>query len=266
MAIKFQITADEFGKLTKEIQALYVQEGEGYHLDAEGNPLETKLKEFRDNNIQLMKDITKAQSELKKFEGIDEKKARAALQELNDLKEKKLISDGEIEKVLAQRTERMQADHQTQTKILTDKIANYESQMSSLKNQLSEVSIDKEIQLMISQIGSPQKGAVQDIIRRGRQIFKIDDKGSVTAVDEKGNTRFGKDGLTPLTIKEWAEALPTEAPFLFEPSKGIGSPGSGSPLGGTRDGKKILISNDPVVLGKNVEDIAAGKVIVQSPV
>jgi len=264
MAIKYIVSEDEFGKLSKEIQTLYIKKGDVYQLDAEGNPSDEKIKEFRQNNIELMKKITAAEEKIKKFEGVDPEKARNAIAELETLKEKKLVEEGKIEELLNQRTERMKADFQNQTKILTDKVKDYELKLTDMRNQLAESIIDKEIQLRVSSTANPQKGAMPDIISRGRKIFKIDDKGQVVAVDEKGNTRFGKDGISSLSIEEWAVNLPVEAPFLFEPAKGIQSPGS-TPGVINQGGKKILITRDPVELGKHASEIAKEEISVQSP-
>ena len=38
----------------------------------------------------------------------------------------------------------------------------------------------------------------------------------------------GRDGVTPLTLDEWAEGLVTEAPHLFESSAGGGAVGHNS--------------------------------------
>jgi hypothetical protein len=39
---------------------------------------------------------------------------------------------------------------------------------------------------------------------------------------------MGKDGVSPLTLAEWVDALVSDAPHLFEANAGGGAAGSGS--------------------------------------
>jgi len=63
--------------------------------------------------------------------------------------------------------------------------------------------------------------------------------GVPRAVEADGKTvKYGRDGVTPLTVSEWVETLVTAAPHLFEGSAGGGASGSGSGgAGGVRAGK-----------------------------
>jgi len=265
MAMKFVVSAEEFGKLSPEMQLQYEKVGDVYNLITEGkNPLALKIDEFRQTNVKLMKDIKEAQEALSKWEGVDPEKAKKALEELQKLQDKRLIEEGKVEELLSSRTQRMQADHQNQIANFQKKIAETETNNLNLKNQLAGVTIDKEIQLAITQNLEAQPGAMSDILSRGRRIFQIADDGKVLAKDDKGNTLFGKDGVTPMTIQEWAASLPTEAPHLFKPAKGAGAPGSSGVHPGVQ-GKQVLVTNDPILMGQNLEKIAKGEVIIQAP-
>ena len=46
--------------------------------------------------------------------------------------------------------------------------------------------------------------------------------------------RTGKDGVSPMTLAEWVEALVSDAPHLFEANAGGGAAGSGSGGAGHR--------------------------------
>ena len=59
-------------------------------------------------------------------------------------------------------------------------------------------------------------------------------------------------------MKEWAETLVLDAPYLFEGSAGGGS-GGGRGDGGT---VKRVAQNDQEAINSNLEGIAAGKVEV----
>ena len=69
---------------------------------------------------------------------------------------------------------------------------------------------------------------MDDFLGRARNVFKLVN-GVPTALDVDGKTvRYGKDGVTPMSLEEWADAQVQEAPHLFESNVGGGAPGSGS--------------------------------------
>jgi hypothetical protein len=48
---------------------------------------------------------------------------------------------------------------------------------------------------------------------------------------------MGKDGITPMTLAEWVDALVSDAPHLFESNAGGGAAGNGSGGVGNRSVK-----------------------------
>src|SRR5207249_656259 len=85
--------------------------------------------------------------------------------------------------------------------------------------------------------------AIADITARARNVFKIAG-GVVTAFDADGKTPlYAKDGVTPLTLDEWAARQVVEAPHLFESSAGGGASGDGS--GGAVNGRKNPFKRGP---------------------
>jgi hypothetical protein len=71
-----------------------------------------------------------------------------------------------------------------------------------------------------------RKSALEDFLGRARQVFKLVN-GVPTAFELDGKTvRYGKDGVSPMSLEEWTVAQAQEAPHLFEASVGGGAPGS----------------------------------------
>ena len=57
--------------------------------------------------------------------------------------------------------------------------------------------------------------------------------GVPTAYEADGTTvRAGKDGISPLNLEEWVDALVSDAPHLFESNSGGGAAGNTSGGGG----------------------------------
>jgi hypothetical protein len=65
--------------------------------------------------------------------------------------------------------------------------------------------------------------------------------GVPQSFEADGNTvRVGRDGVSPMTLAEWVEALVGDAPHLFEANAGGGAAGGsagGTAGGGSRSGK-----------------------------
>jgi len=256
-----KLIIDTLDGLSEEVQKLYVKkEDEKFHLDVD-NPFKTQVAEFRTNNIALLKDKEKLTADLLKFKDIDPSKAKDALEKLQLIADKELIGKGKIEELLTQRTERMKQNYDNQIAAMNTSKDELTINIKGLKEKLSVVTIDNAIQMAVSEDAVPVKGAMSDIISRGRSVFSLDDKGGVVALDDKGGIRYSKDGSNSLSIKEWAQNLSTDAPFLFEPSDGVGSKG-GAGAGGA-GGKKIVSKSDPKAMSANIKEIADGTVSVQ---
>ena len=80
--------------------------------------------------------------------------------------------------------------------------------------------------------------AIPDITSRARMTFKLVN-GVPQALEADNQTaRMGKDGVTPMTLAEWVDALVSDAPHLFEANAGGGAAGSGS--GGAAGGNRSV--------------------------
>lgn len=77
MALKKKLTKDEYEKLTEAFKAEYVEDGEGYRLDIDGEEDTGALKRAKDREVQLRKEAEKQAKELKeKLDAIEGDDAR----------------------------------------------------------------------------------------------------------------------------------------------------------------------------------------------
>lgn len=65
MALKKKLTKEEYAKLTEAIKPEYIEDGDGYRLDVEGEEDTGALKRAKDRESQLRKDAEKALKEAK---------------------------------------------------------------------------------------------------------------------------------------------------------------------------------------------------------
>jgi hypothetical protein len=223
---------DSLEGLSPEIQKFYEQSDGKYILKVEDDNekvLKSKLSEFRDNNIKILKEkevMQKQMEELsKKFESIDLEEYRVLKEQKDKTADEDLKKKGNVDEIVEQRTKRMKGDFENKITSLQSKISEGDQSRAQILSEFKKVKIDNEIQLHVSSVGTLQKEALTDILNRGRSLFQLDDNYEAVALDSKGGIIPGKDGVTPLTIKEWTASLPNELPFLFVGSDGLSTKG-----------------------------------------
>lgn len=227
-----KLVLDSLDGLSDVQKSLYKKGEDGkFHLDVEGvedvSGLKSALQKERDEVKTLKGSVKSLEEKIAIYKDIDDpEKAKEALQKIRDLEEKKLIEAGELEKVVENRTKLMKQDHDAQVQQLTKRAEEAEKTSANYKAQLATAIIERGITDAVSEVGQPRKGAMIDIIQRGRNAWKLDDSGKPVALNPDGTTIFGKDGKAPISMKEWAESLLTEAPHLFEESRGGGARGT----------------------------------------
>ena len=237
MALKFKFKSKD--EVPAEHLPLYTEREGAWVLDVDGAVEKAKLDEFRNSNLTLSKE----RDELKqRFDGIDPEEARKLLAEKQKLEEEKLLrgnvdaNDPEkaekekaaererIEKVIEGRVKGIKGELEKQVSALT-------AERDALNTRLTTIQIDQGVTTVATKRGL-RPTAIADITARARLVFKLVN-GAPTAFEQDGKTvRYGRDGLTPMTLDEWVDSQVTEAPHLFESNAGGGA--SALPQGGSR--------------------------------
>ena len=223
MALKYKYTTKQ--EIPAEQQSLYVEREGAFYLDAEGVVDKAKADEMRLHNIDLRKQI--------------EESLRTATEERQKIQAEKerleLIAQGhkpeEIEKLVTERLKGLKADWDKQFAAVT-------GERDSLTTRLTSIQIDQGVITVATKRGL-RPTAIPDITSRARTVFKLVN-GAPQAFEADGKTvRYGKDGITPMTLEEWVDAQVADAPHLFESNAGGGaaSNGAGGAAGSQRSVK-----------------------------
>jgi len=225
MALKYKYTTKQ--EIPVEQQSFYVERDGAWILEADGIADKSKLDEFRTTNVALMKERDDL---AKKFEGIDPAAVRTLAEEKQRLE---LLAQGhkpeEIEKIVEKRLKAARADWDKQHGIVV-------AERDALNGRLSAIQIDQAVVTEATKRGL-RPTAIPDITSRARMTFKLVN-GVPQAFDGDGQTaRTGKDGVSPMSLAEWVDALVSDAPHLFEANAGGGAAGSGSGGAGNRSVK-----------------------------
>jgi hypothetical protein len=226
MALKYKFkTRDE---VPAELLPLYTERDGAFVLDVEGAVEKAKLDEFRATNGALLKE----RDELKaRFDGIDPKEVRKLADEKRALEEAAQLKAGEFEKVLESRLKAQKAGFEKElTGVATERDA--------LHARLAAIQIDQAVVAEATRRGL-RPTALADVTARARSAFRLVN-GMPQAFEADGTPRAGQDGVTPMTLAEWVDALVSDAPHLFAANAGGGAAGSGP---GGAAGAKQPVSN-----------------------
>ena len=208
--------------------------------------------------------VKELQDLIAKYDGIDPDKAKEALDKLREINEKNLIDAGKIDEVVEsrvnQRVERLTQDFKGKVSALEKALEDTKKEAETYKGQLTEYVIDNSLQRAVQEVAVPRKGAIQDILHRGKRVYSLSEDGKPIPRDPDGNVMYGKDGKSPMSMTEWAQSLLQEAPYLFESNSGGGASGNDDTKGAGQKG--VVTMSDGEALSANLEQIAAGEVEV----
>ena len=226
MPLKFKFKSRE--EIPAEHAALYVEREGAFVLDAEGATDKAKADEMRNHNVELRKQLEDLNA---RFAGVDPDEFRKLADEKRKLEEQTQIKAGELDKVVENRIKTLKADLEKQLGAVT-------GERDALTSRLTAIQIDQGVLTAATKRGL-RPTAIPDITARARVVFKLVN-GAPRAFENDGSTvRYGKDGVTPMTLEEWVDAQVADAPHLFESNAGGGaaSTGAGGAAGSGRSAK-----------------------------
>lgn len=213
---------DNLDGLDKALHPLYEKgQDNRYYLSVEGMVPNERLVEFRNNNVELKK-------QLEKFEGIDPEKYRTLSKREKEIMEGKLIEQGKVDEVVAERVKGLKTEYD-------GKLTDLTKQNTTLTGKLSSVLIDSTVKSAAIALGVLPT-AVDDVVLRAKAVFQVRD-GEAVAVNDRGDVVYGSDPTKPLSIDEWVKQLKGKAGHLFEGMRGSGAPGNNRGPGGTDTSK-----------------------------
>jgi hypothetical protein len=192
--------------------------------------LKNKNTELLGGMAQTKQELAAAKEAAKQFEGLDVAKARALLASMDTDEDLKLFQEGKRDQVISKHTERMRAAHTAELAALQEQIKQAQTVGEAYRGRVLDAQI-------LSVATGLHKGAVEDALLVGRQIFTLDAKGNAVKLDAEGKPELGKDGKTPFSPAEWMEAQREAKPHWF-PAASSGS-GAGGNTGAGGNGRTM---------------------------
>ena len=217
MALKYKYSKRE--EIPAEQAALYVERDGAFYADVEGVTDKVKADEMRNHNVELRKKIEDFES---RFSGIDPEAVKQLSAEKARLEEEQRLKEGKFQEVMEARLKNAKGEWDKQFAAVT-------TERDSLTSRLTAIQIDQGVTTAATKRGL-RPTAIPDITARARAVFKLVN-GAPRAFEADGTTvRYGKDGVSPMTLEEWVDAQVADAPHLFESNAGGGA--AGNPAGG----------------------------------
>lgn len=238
MGLKFIV--ENIETVPEAQRTLYKQVDGKYQLDVDGAVDKSKLDEFRNNNVELQKQIDK-------YKDVDPVKYRELMGIQQKIQEKELLEKGEVDKLVDLRVKNMREDLETQ-------LNQHKTAAEQANGQLSILLVDNVVQGAALKVGI-HPTAIDDVKARARQVFKIEN-GQPVPKGPDGKVIYDKSGEKPITVDYWMQDLKKTAPHLF-----IGSHGGGAG-GGTGHGGQDFSKMTPlqkVTQGLNAGLLGEGK-------
>jgi chromosome segregation ATPase len=187
--------------------------------------LKQQLDEFRTKATALEEE--KARILAKNKELLDEaKKAKSQRnefqQQLDELKAQLEHGDDVMTKaneIASKKIETLSAEYEEKLAEAMENADKYRQQFESLRNQYSTERLANEIRA-VAEKSKVLPTAIDDIVLRAQQIFKLNEEGQLEARDAEGNLlKAGKKVLTP---EVFIETLKEKAPHFWPQSQGSG--------------------------------------------
>lgn len=223
MALKYRYAKRE--EVPADQAALYVERDGALVLDVEGATDKAKVDEFRASNVALKQELEALKA---RFEGVDPEAVRQLAAEKERLEEEQRLKEGKFQEVLEARLKNARSEWDKERQALT-------VERDGLTARLTAIQIDQGVITAATQRGL-RPTAIPDITARARLVFQLV-QGVPRAFETDGSTvRYGRDGVTPMTLEEWVDTQVADAPHLFEASAGGGA--AGTPAGGGANGNR----------------------------
>ncbi|MTD09892.1 hypothetical protein GIX10_00275 [Acinetobacter sp. YIM 103518] len=219
---------DSIESIEESQRALYVEADGKFRLDIDGYEDPKGLKSALQSERDAAKTAKQELNQFKQqFDGLDIESIKQFATKAKQDETAKLIAEGKIDQVLAQKTDLMRQDFES-------KLSEQTSRAQTLESKV----LNGFIATYAAQAGV-QPEAIDLVNMLAQSQFKLDANGDPVAVNAQGEVINGKDGKTPLSITDWLTSLRESKPLLWGAPQGSGAQGN---KGGSQNLKRSSMS------------------------
>ena len=210
-----------------EGMAEHYEEQDGrFVLKVDGHVPKTRVDEFRNNNIKLMKQNEELQSKVSQYDDFDLEQAREALRFKEDVEKQNLMDKGQYEELLKKEIAQLEKQHGKQILQLQENVENAQKELSNKQRLLNQNVIDRGVQETLDNKPMLTTTARMLLMDRAKSMFTVDNTGKIIATDDDNNVRYAKNGVDLYGISDYIEDYILDYqndPSFVKPSTGGGA-------------------------------------------
>jgi hypothetical protein len=244
--IPLEVDKAAHDKLPDDQKKLYVEGEKGkFRLDVElpehdddGKAAKAALEQER----TARKGVERQMKQLKEqFKGVDPEQFRKFMSHFEDEEDAELLKQGPagIDKLVEKRMQKEREAHANEIAQLREQVEGGLEVASTFMDRV----LDSHVISAAAKAGV-HESAFDDVIRRARDVFQVDDEGNAVQFEGKGDPDdedyeervvMGKDGKNPFSPGEWIEEMKDKAPHWFPANaSGGGASGNRNNAGGAK--------------------------------
>lgn len=211
---KADIPTEYFGLFTEKDGKFYLDQVEDMEPKA-------RVDEFRNNNIELSRQLDDLKA---KFKDIDPTLARELIAKKSDLDDQKIVKKEGVDALVEQKTRALKDAHQT-------KVTELEGTIGKLNKQLERVTVEQAAVAECLKLGALKPGAAEFIVNAALGTFRVEN-GETVAYDKDGQTKRYNKEAKPFNMQDFAKEALEKYDYLWVGNKGGGGSGGGGGKGG----------------------------------
>jgi hypothetical protein len=189
-----------------------------------------KLAEFRDKNIQLMREKDALAPKATAYDELTKGNAEGFAEELTKLrdtfqqvKDGKLTAKADIEDEVKRRTAEQAASLQAQIAAKSKEAETAKAEVAELTKTLHRSIIDREVtNAVLAGDSGVNPELLRYVLADAYGVFEVTKEGALVAKKD-GAVWYGADGASSISPKEWLGKLLEATPSLAKPSVGGGA-------------------------------------------
>lgn len=236
------LTFDTLEVIPEELRGEAKQHEGKFQINVVGR---SKLDEFRNNNTALarqVEDLNSWKGKVAPLVGDDVDKFATDLNGLRSTAQ--LVADGKLQtsdKIETEVTNRVKAKSEAleaQLRDMGQKVSGLTGDRDGWKSKYERSMLHQQVTTAVvgkDSVANPE--ALPDILSRAESLFEVQPDGKLIPKKD-GQTIYGSDGASPMSVNEWLTKLVGEATYLGKSSQGSGATGNGNSEFGSEDFQK----------------------------
>lgn len=183
--------------------------------EAATKDLRSKLNEFRDSNVTLMKSL-----DAYKASGLQPDDVKKIADNIKKNKEVELAAKGQYEELVAMRIEPVKRDYEERLRVANDSLEELSQKYRTAEQENFDLIIGSKVGAAVAQHKDVFPEAGELIKELARKVWRKDENGNIRPFRANGTPWISKD-QTDISFYDWINELRDTYPFFFAVKPGL---------------------------------------------